>query len=142
MTGISTLMRLQLCQPSQQIGSDDQVKARLNSKTSDSKSGGQLGYCMNLLTNPLPTLSILCHIPSHKLTHLLVGIKTPFASALVGCHRSCYSFRGSEVACSVCLPVSILHFGNPEKRFVPILPASMRFSSLTLQNPCLHCSRS
>lgn len=68
--------------------------------------------------------------PSHKRTHLLVGIKTPFAgllSAWVGCHRSCFSFRGSEVACSVCTPVSILHFGNSKNRFVPILPASLTF---------------
>lgn len=87
-------------------------------------------YGSNPLSHPLPSLPILCHIPSHKLTHLLVGIKTPFAgflSALVGCHRSCYSFRSSEVACSACLPLSILHFGNSKNRFVPILPASVSF---------------
>lgn len=88
-------------------------------------------YGSNPLTHPLPSLPILCHTPSHKLAHLLVGIKTPFAgflSALVGCHRSCNSFRSSEVACSVSLPLSILHFGNSKNRFVPILPASVSFS--------------
>lgn len=90
-------------------------------------------YGSNALIHPPSSLPILCHVPFHKITHLLVGIKTTFAgflSAWVGCHRSCYSFRSSEVACSVCLPLSILYFGNSKNRFVPILPASVSFSLL------------
>lgn len=107
-------------------------------------------YGSNALIHPLSSLPILCHVPFHKLAHLLVGITTTFAgflSAWVGCHRSCYSFRSSEVACSVCLPLSILYFGNSKNRFVPILPASVSFSLLlfgshayTFPGLSSHCS--
>lgn len=101
-------------------------------------------YGSNPLTHPLPSLPILCHIPSHKLTHLLVGIKTPFAgflSALVGCHRSCYSFRSSEVACSVCLPPLHFAFWQLKKQICSNTSCLCEFFTFTLWQPCLRCSR-
>lgn len=106
-------------------------------------------YGSNPLTHPLPSLPILCHIPSHKLTHLLVGIKTPFAgflSALVGCHQSCYSFRSSEVACSVCSLFCILATQKTDlfQYFLPLSFLLSLFGSQTCTVPGLtsHCSLS
>lgn len=124
-------MKLQLCQPLEKIRKwPSKCQTVLKGKHFEKYWSAWILYGLIMLTHPLSTIPILCHIPSHKLAHLLVGIKTPFAgllSALVGCHQSCYSFRSSEVACSVCLPVSSLHFGNSKNRFVPILPASEFF---------------